>query len=256
VSPPLVAQADHLQPRGELPCRLLLRPVHHAGVLEGALVEHPNRGDRRTEVALDRPERAGQLPAETGLLLARPVPAPRGATPSPAARSRTRASAQDVPRRVRGQSAYAVPVRRQRLRLAHLQVGGDQKQDGRAALRQHAANLWILPPRGVRVRAHRQLLRPRFGGHRDDRGSNVLAPPREWVSRGWAGPRVTHLAAGRPKSGGTSISRLVFCPARHRRLIWRSQKGRQPSVAGPSGHGRCPGCQLISQSQSLALGST
>jgi hypothetical protein len=51
--PLLVAQADHLQSRGELHRRLLPRPVHHASVLEGALVERPNRRDRRTEVTLD-----------------------------------------------------------------------------------------------------------------------------------------------------------------------------------------------------------
>jgi hypothetical protein len=50
----LVAQTERLQPRGELHRRRLLRPVHHAGVSERALVESTYRRDRRAEIALDQ----------------------------------------------------------------------------------------------------------------------------------------------------------------------------------------------------------
>jgi hypothetical protein len=52
--PGLVAHSNCVQPRFHR--RLILRPAHHAGVLEGALVEGPTRRNRRAEVALDRLE--------------------------------------------------------------------------------------------------------------------------------------------------------------------------------------------------------
>jgi hypothetical protein len=77
----------------------------------------------------------------------------RGATPSPPARSRRRASGQDALRPAPMQSACAG------LRLAHLQVGGDQGQDVRAALRQNAPDLRILQSHAVGDRAHGELVR-------------------------------------------------------------------------------------------------
>ena len=63
-----MAQADHLQPSGELHRRLLLRPVHHAGISERALIEGPNRRDRRAEVGLYRLEGPWQVPPQIRLL--------------------------------------------------------------------------------------------------------------------------------------------------------------------------------------------
>jgi hypothetical protein len=107
--PLLLAQADHLQPRGELHCRLLPRPVHHAGISERALVEKPPRSpgrDRARSVTVGIPAR--REPHTSRAPNTTPGPCRRGATPSPPSRSRRRASGQDALRRVQAPYAGAV----------------------------------------------------------------------------------------------------------------------------------------------------
>ena len=112
-------------------------------VLEGALVDGPDRRDRRAEIALDR-SKAPELAQGIRLLLARPIPAPGGTGAAPALHSRRKSK-----------SACAAVVLRHRLGLPHLQVGGDQEQDVRAACRQRRPNLWTLTSCGGRPRARR-----------------------------------------------------------------------------------------------------
>src|SRR3954453_17378999 len=68
------AESDRHQPLFDLRGGLRKGPVHDARVPEGAFVDGPDGGDRRTEILLNRLQRALQRAQKGGILVAGPVP--------------------------------------------------------------------------------------------------------------------------------------------------------------------------------------
>src|SRR3954451_9381428 len=77
------AESDRHQPLFDLRGGLRKRPVHDARVPEGAFVDGPDGGDRRTEILRDRLQPALQRAPKGGILVAGPVPRLSRTGPAP-----------------------------------------------------------------------------------------------------------------------------------------------------------------------------